>query len=320
MTDDPVLRQFGILFDLPGQVVENLRVRFPDIEFVTSSAGDNLSCLETSEAILAWRLQESDVDQAPALRWVQWIGAGVESAPLTALERRGIILTNNSGVHATNIAEHVLSMMLAFTRNLPALFAAQARREWSHATSRDGIGELSGSHLLIVGAGRIGSALADRAEALGQHVTLVGRLPRSGRRPVHGIDELDDLLPHADHVAICLPLTPQTHGLFSADRLQRMKSGGRIYNIGRGSIIDTEALVAALNQGTIGGAGLDVTDPEPLPEDHPLWSAPNTIITAHTSGSTPRYWDRAYDILCDNIERFRTGQPLRNVVRYDLGY
>ncbi|MBX3069843.1 MAG: D-2-hydroxyacid dehydrogenase [Thermomicrobiales bacterium] len=316
------LQTLGLSFLPPDPFLEQLRSRFSDINFVLPENREDRSWLGQLDALFAWGLSEADVDTAPSLKWVQWVGAGVEQAPLRLLSERGIILTNNRGVHGPNIAEHLMSLVLAFTRQLPAHIRNQVQHRWIEDYGGWGtIGELQGASLLILGAGQIGSALATRAEAFGVEVTLVGRTARQENgRVIHTLDELDRLLPGADHVAICLPLTGQTAGLFDAGRFSRMKQGACIYNIGRGSIIDTDALVEGLRSGLIGGAGLDVTDPEPLPTDHPLWDFENVIITAHTAGVTPRYWVRALEILTENIECFRSGAPMRNLVRYELGY
>jgi phosphoglycerate dehydrogenase-like enzyme len=304
-------------------LLQAVRERFPAIEFITvpdSSPGDPLP---DCDALLAWNISEAELELATNLQWIQWIGAGVENAPLQAMQRRNILFTNNRGVHAINIAEHVMAMMLAFSRALPLLLAAQSKGIWADEEGRKHVRELNGSSLLILGSGNIGLALAERAQAFGQHVTVVGRTSRQLAElnsVVHEIDSLNDYLPLADHVAICLPLTPHTTGLVDDDKLRRMKQGAYLYNIGRGPIVDTDALTQALQDGHLGGAGLDVTDPEPLPAGHPLWTMPNVMLTAHTSGATPRYWQRGQEILIDNIERFLAGRPLRNLVDYDLGY
>ena len=137
---------------------------------------------------------------------------------------------------------------------------------------------------------------------------------------IGGFDRLREHLESADHVAICLPQTPATIGLFNAETIGAMKPGSYLYNIGRGPIVDTAALIEALETGKIAGAGLDVTDPEPLPADSPLWGMPNVIITSHTSGSTPHFAERLADIVIDNAVRFQSGLPLRNVVDFDQGY
>jgi phosphoglycerate dehydrogenase-like enzyme len=314
------LGAFALAFEPPPPFRDSLVQRFPEVDFPVATGPDRASVIAGADAMLAWNLDGIDIDLAPALRWIQWAGAGVDGAPLDLLEARGILLTNNRGVHATNIAEHVLAMMLGFCRALPYLVRCQARSEWCDDAGRRQVRELAGSRLLVVGAGNIGLALARGATALGQEVTVVGRIARSQPRLVSAIHDLDTLLPGADHVAICLPLTLETDRLFDRERIARMKPGAFLFNIGRGRIVDTDALLEALSDGRLAGAGLDVTDPEPPPPGHPLWTLPNVLLTAHTAGATPRYWERALDILVENIERFRRGDELRNTVSYDLGY
>jgi phosphoglycerate dehydrogenase-like enzyme len=317
------LSRFLVRFDPPPQFIQRVSEQFPEIEFVVAPDSTFHDILPIADAVMAWRLSESELATASQLKWVQWIGAGVENAPLAAMKQRGIVLTNNRGVHATNIAEHVIALMLAFARALPFLLQAQSRAEWADESGRKRVMEIQGTNLLSVGAGNIGRALATRAIALGQNVSLVGRTGRvryEDAPTVHPLSSLADLLPDADHVAICLPLTPETFGLFDEPMIRNMKVGSFLYNIGRGPIVDTGALTQALINGHLGGAGLDVVDPEPLPPGHPLWAMHNVILTAHTAGATPQYWNRACDVLCENIERYRSGFELRNLVDFDLGY
>jgi phosphoglycerate dehydrogenase-like enzyme len=313
-----------IRFDLPPGVLDSLKAEFPEVRFEQRpDAFRNPTPLGDADAVVTWALSPDEIDAAPNLRWVQWIGAGVDHAPLEALKARGIQLTNNSGVHANNIAEHIIGMMIAIERRFPRLVHAQDEHHWSLDDDDFNVREVSGARLLILGAGNIGAALARKAVGLELDVEVLGRTPRESF--VEGvtyrtIDSLDAALPHADHVAICIPLTPETSGLFDAARFARMKPGSVIYNVGRGPIIDTNALIDALERGQLGGAGIDVSDPEPLPPDHPLWDAPNVFITGHTSGRTPFYWDRGGRILRANIRHYLAGEPLENLVDYELGY
>ena len=260
------------------------------------------------------------LSNASSLRWVQTLTAGADAVDFTDLERRGIVLTNGSGIHAINLAEHLLVLMLAFARNLPELLRRQERHEWSQQGHQF---ELHGQSLCIVGLGDIGLALAERAAALGMRVTGVRRrdLPCPEYvAAVARLDTMDELLAEADHVAICLPLTARTGTVFDAGQLRALKRGGFIYNIGRGDLIDQNALIEMLADGHLAGAGLDVTTPEPLPPDNPLWDAPNVIITNHTGGHSPRRLDRFIDLLLDNITRYRASQLLRNIVDPVEGY
>jgi D-2-hydroxyacid dehydrogenase (NADP+) len=232
-----------------------------------------------------------------------------------------IIVTNNSGVHAPNIAEHLLGMMLAFARGFPEMVLNQQRRHWQRPSTD--LFELGYQTLAVVGLGDIGHALARRAKGLGMRVVGSRRRvlsPMDGVDRIYPPDELHAMIAEADHVAITLPLTARTRHLFGAIEFEIMEPTAYIYNIGRGEIIDQDALIEALNNGEIAGAGLDVTTPEPLPEDSPLWTTPGVFITPHYSGSTPHYWDRGIELLVENIRRFRTDQPMLNVVDKGEGY
>ena len=234
-----------------------------------------------------------------------------------------LVLTNGSGNHAINISEHVLALMLAFARQLPALVRAQDERQW-RPPKISTLFELSGQTLAVVGAGALGCAVATRAAAFGMRVLGVRRTPDGTLPPgfasMAALADLDAVLREADHVVITLPLTGETRGLFSTARLAAMKPGAHLYNVGRGAIVDSAALLAALRSGHLAGAGLDVTDPEPLPADSPLWSEPGVIVSAHSSGQTPRSWQRYEALLLENIRRFQSGEPLLNVVDKRLGY
>lgn len=313
-----------IRYDLPPGVLESLQSEFTSVEFV--QAPDAFSAptpLGDVDAVVTWTLTPDEINSAPNLRWVQWIGAGVDHAPLGALKARGILLTNNRGVHANNIAEHVIGMMIAMARNFPRLVRAQDEQVWSLHDDDWTVRELAGSRTLILGAGNIGKALATKTLGLGMEVEVMGR----NRRPsfldgvaYRTIDELDATLPTVEHVVIAIPLTPDTLNLFDERRFSLMKPGATIYNVGRGPILNTDALIAALESGHLAGAGIDVSDPEPLPAAHPLWTAPNVFITGHTSGRTPFYWQRGGRILRANIAHYLAGEPLENLVDFDQGY
>lgn len=322
----PASHRLLIRFDLPPGFLDSLKAEFPDIEIEQApDAFRNPTPLGDADAVVTWALSPAEIESAPNLRWVQWIGAGVDHAPLAALKARNIALTNNRGVHANSIAEHILGMMIAIARNFPRLVHAQDEQVWMLDVDNAAfpVRELAGSRLLILGAGHIGSALAQKALGMDMHVEMLGRSPRTsptGEITYRTIEALDSALAVADHVAICVPLTPETEGLFDERRFSRMKRGAVLYNVGRGPIVHTDALIAALESGQLGGAGIDVSDPEPLPAGHPLWTAPNVFITGHTSGRTPHYWERGGAILRNNIRRYLAGEPLENQVDLDQGY
>jgi phosphoglycerate dehydrogenase-like enzyme len=318
------LETFVVGWPMPEQQLDRFRADFPDVEFIRAESEDLGSALGEADAVISWRLTPAELSAAPRLKWLQTVGAGIDDVVSPELIERGIIVTNNSGVHASNISEHVLAMMLAFARRLPLQIRGQIVHEWRDDVGRQGVFELGGQNLLVAGAGDIGRALAIRARALGMKTIGIRRrttltAPEEFDE-VYGVEELAQHLPAADHVVITLPLTNKTRGLFGDSMLQSMKQGSYIYNIGRGPIIDSQSLISHLQKGHLAGAGLDVTDPEPLPPDSPLWDMENVIITSHTSGATPNYLERATGILHENIRRFLADEPMMNVVDLTEGY
>ncbi len=261
--------------------------------------------------------------QATELRWVQAMSAGVERyVEVRELVDGPALLTNMSGMYGTAIADHALGMTLALLRGLPQWLEHQRAASWARGESiaQD---ELTGKTMLVLGLGGIGSEIARRAHACGMRVIATQRRP--GPTPpfvtrIAGPDALDSLLPDADVVAICLPLTKATRGLFDAARLQRMRRGSILVNVARGGIVDTDALVAALRDGPLGGAALDVVDPEPLPPEHPLWTHPRVLLTPHVSARSPLSEARRFELFAENLRRFARGLPLLNVVDKQAGY
>ena len=322
MTIDKVV--IGV--DIWEASVEDVRQRFPDIDIVLEpDVNKVVALLADADAYTGFRLSAEQLYAAPRLKWVHSLSAGVEQWLNSGIAERGLLLTNSSGVHATNISEHVFAMMLAFARQLPLLLKAQERHKWrDNETFDQHVFELDGQKIIIVGTGAIGSAVAQRAKAF--NLTTVGVRRHPTWETVPHIDEqvsIEEMHRHlgdADHVVICLPMTSETRGLFSADVIASIKPGAYLYNIGRGGIIDQDAMIEALRSGHLGGAGLDVTTPEPLPEDSPLWDLPNVIITAHTSGNTPKYGQRALSLFGDILERLRDGREPINVVDPSAGY
>lgn len=272
-----------------------------------------------AEVILGFRPLREGATRAQALKWVHQGGAGVEN--LTGDVAGTEIVVTNTHVHGDTIAEHVLALMLAHTRHLRELFQYQDRREWGHDVLR-AQRLLTGHTIGILGLGTIGRAVARRAAAFGMRVWGT----RGHPAPVEAVERvlppsgLDEVLRVSDVLAVTLPLTRETRGLIGARELGLLPRGAFLVNIGRGAIIDEPALVDALRSGQLGGAGLDVFAQEPLPATSPLWSVPNLIVSPHTSGGFPGYTDQMITLFCDNLRRYLTGQPLRNVVDTALGY
>ncbi len=256
----------------------------------------------------------------PKVKWLHSFSAGVDRILTPAVAASDVLLSNSRGVHAVPIAEHIMGLMLTFSRGFYDTFRKQEQHRWEKA---EVLGEIRGSTVLIVGLGEIGNEAARLSAALGARVLAVVRTVRAAPDYIERLgtnSDLDAMLPEADYVVITLPQTAETHHLFNAERLVRMKKSAVLINIGRGGLIDEPALVEALRAGTIAGAGLDVTETEPLPSESPLWDLPNVVITPHHSGLSLRYMERATDLLAKNIAAYLAGEPLPTQVKKELGY
>jgi phosphoglycerate dehydrogenase-like enzyme len=320
-------RQAVVLRTDPGaHHRERLAREFPDLDLPLAETPEALArVLGDAVALIGGTsITPELLTEARRLRWIQATSAGVEDFLIPELRHRPITLTNFSGVAAPNIAEHVLALVLAFARGLKPLLERQARHEWPEQDRTVPTFELSGQTLGVVGMGDIGDEVAKRAHALGMRVIATQRHeaepPPYVERLLTGDHGLDELLPMADHVVLCLPLTAQTRHTIGAAELACMRPSTHLYNIGRGDLIDQDALIDALCARRIAGVGLDVTTPEPLPPESPLWDLPDVLITDHTAGETPRYWDRGIELVVENLRHFLADEPLLNVVDTRAGY
>jgi phosphoglycerate dehydrogenase-like enzyme len=314
-------------WQIPPQAVETLRQRFPHLTFVHATDEEaRLRGLEEADIAFTWILNAAELARAGKLRWVHSSAVAVETFCLPEMFERGIIVSNSRGIQATPIAEHVMAVLLALSKQLPYVIDRQRDRGWSQ---NDFAGErlpwlLEGKTLGLIGAGTIGSEIAQRAGAFGMNV-IAGRR-RADRGGVLGVDrmlpssELGTLLEESDVLVIAAPLTAETHNLIGAKELARMKKGAVLINVGRAKIIDHTALVDALRSGHLGGASLDVFLQEPLPAGDPLWTAPNVILTPHTSGFRQGHWDDVIDLFSENLRRFERGESVKFRVQPELGY
>jgi phosphoglycerate dehydrogenase-like enzyme len=255
----------------------------------------------------------------------QVYSAGVERYAFAELRASKVVLTNAKVIQGPNVADHAMALLLALTRGIPQAVAQQSLRRWAKQDLRDGghLIELEGRTAVVVGLGGIGTAIARRAVGFG--MTVVGVDPDTSPRPglvetVLAPERMAEALPRADVLFLAVPLTPATERMIGATQLAALPRGGYLVNVSRGRIVDTDALIRVLREGRLGGAGLDVTDPEPLPADHPLWAMPNVLVTPHLAGSSDRVTERRIELLRDNLARFLAGRPLRNVVDKDKGY
>jgi phosphoglycerate dehydrogenase-like enzyme len=240
--------------------------------------------------------------------------AGIDHLPKTALEAQGVRVTNAGGIHAPGIAEQAIGNMLVFARRLHEGWRRKQRSEWRHFQST----EFTGSTVTVIGLGSIGQAVVQRLDGMEVDTIGVRYTPEKGgpTDEVVGFDEdaIHDALSRSEYVVVACPLNDLTRGLIGADEFATMPPEAVLVNTARGGIVDTDALVSALRSNKIRGAALDVTDPEPLPSEHPLWDLENCLITPHTGGHTPKHWDRLADIVARNVERLETGGKLENLV------
>ena len=273
-----------------------------------------------AEIVATFPARMPDISLLPNAKWLHSFSAGVDRILTPTVAESEVILSNSRGVHATPIAEHIIAFMLNFSRGFYKTFENQQKHIWSKAQT---LGELRDSRVLIVGMGEIGTEAARLAHAFGAHVHTMVRTARPAPEFVEKMGtsaDLDTELGQADFVVITLPHTDETHHLFNKDKFALMKPTSVIINIGRGGIINEPDLVEALQNNVIAGAGLDVTEKEPLPADSPLWDMPNVIITPHHSGLSHRYMDRAIDLLSKNIKAYLADQKIPTQVDKKLGY
>jgi phosphoglycerate dehydrogenase-like enzyme len=259
------------------------------------------------------------------LRWVQAYSAGVEACvAIPELVERDILLTNMQRVAGPVMAEHVIAMMFAFARGLDFYIPERLQHRWTEslpATSR--MSTLEGKTVLVVGLGGIGTEVARRAHALGMQVDAIRASGRNGPDYVREVGLPADLGPfatRADYIVNTTPLTPETRHLFDARFFERVRPGTYFFNVGRGGSVDQDALVAALKSGRLGGAGLDVTDPEPLPPGHALWSLPNVILTPHVSVRSDLGNSARFEFVRENLRRYVAGEKMLSVVDPRKGY
>jgi len=311
---------------IPDPDREALERRFPGVQIASVESMDGLAAeIGDATVFFGFGFPEPLFAQAKRLRWIHSASAGIEANLFPALVESDVVLTNSTGLHEICIPEHVLALLFAFARNLPVAFRLKQEHRWDRIEPlrRGGIRELSGANLAILGAGPIGRALAGKAAALGMHVRVLRRhagKPVAGSEQVVGPEALHELLGWANFVVLAVPLTAETRHLIGARELRSMRSDAVLVNIARGDVVDQDALVEALRAGTIAGAGLDVTTPEPLPAEHPLWELPNVILTPHISGYLRGYFPGVLAIFADNLGRFLASAPLHNIVDKRLGY
>jgi phosphoglycerate dehydrogenase-like enzyme len=315
MSRVPVAVALELSPDLLAQIAAvDERVELLDAS--TPLADAEVALVGTPPRKLPEALREAVRSEGSRLRWVQstWAGAGEQyaAAELTPDELERVTLTTSAGVFAIPLAEFALLGLLAFAKDLPRLLRSQAERRWDRFV----MAELRDWTVLVLGVGGIGQEVARLASAFGAHTIGVKRTP--GKVPhvdeVHSTDRLRELLPRADGLVVTLPLTAATRGLLDGEALSLLPSHAVLVNVGRGAVVDEEALVEALRAGRLAGAALDVFAVEPLPAESSLWELPNVLIAPHAAGQSVHDDERLVELFCDNLRRYLRGEPLRNRV------
>ncbi|MCW2756407.1 MAG: 2-hydroxyacid dehydrogenase [Nocardioidaceae bacterium] len=299
-----------------GPVEARAEVRYTDADHLATA-------VEGADALLLWDFFSTSVrdvwDHADRLTWIHVAAAGVDKLLFPALVDSDVAVTNARGVFDRPIAEFVLGVVLAHAKQLPASFALQRDKRWEHRDTQT----IQGRNALVVGTGSIGRETARLLRAVGMEVRGAGRSARSGDPDFGDVlssAELEQHVGWADHLVLVTPLTDQTRGLVGEQVLRAMKPTAHLVNVGRGPVVDEQALVRALQDGGIAAASLDVFAAEPLPGDSPLWSMPNVVVTPHMSGDASGWIDTLALQFVENAERWLDGRELFNVVDKRLGF
>jgi D-2-hydroxyacid dehydrogenase (NADP+) len=317
----------GPAWTMPRRLVDDLRRDFPQHTFLDAWDAETLRRrLPDADIAFSAAIDRRAFSSLPRLRWVQSPAAGVGGMLGPELVASTVVVTSARGVRARAIAEHVLGVTIALARQLPLVFRKQALREWAldEIETAGRVRTLKGRRMTIVGLGSIGLEVAGIAAPFGMRVSAIRRRVDPACPPsveeVLPPEGLLDLLSRTDVVVLSAPLTAETQHLIGAEALDRIKPGALLVNVGRGKLVDDEAVVAALKDGRLAGAALDVFTKEPLDPASPYWDLPNVIVTPHISGSMEDYWTPLVALFAENLKRFEAGRPLVNVIDKLAGY
>jgi phosphoglycerate dehydrogenase-like enzyme len=303
------------------KVTDASQLLFAEMQGDNSKKEELDALLSEAEVLFGFVPPENIIKRAPRLKWMQVTSAGVDRHQGTEIWNSDVILTGVSGIHATPIGEFVMGLMLMFAKNTPLSFKMMQTRQWQRYIS----GTLRGKTVGIIGLGHIGEEVARLSKAFGMKVIATRRSPKTASK-TKNVDlllpsiRMKELLGQSDYVVLTLPLTPETKHIIGEAELKAMKPTAYIMNIGRGPLIEQEALIKALDEKHIAGAGLDVTVPEPLPKESRLWDFDNVILSPHISGGMEDYMLQATELFCDNLKRYITRKKLLNVIDKKKGY
>ncbi len=306
--------------------LQALQAAAPGVEIVLVETDEQLAREVSNAQVLLGTCAEEVLARGPEVHWIQVYSAGVDRCvDNPGLRQGGRILTNGQRVASPALAEHAIAMMMALVRGLDVYHTNQLAGAWQRNVGLESTDfmELEGRTVLVVGLGGIGTQTAKRAHGLGMRVVATRGSRREGPPYVDYVglaDEALELARQADVVINTAPLTERTRGMFDATFFSAMKPTAYFVSVGRGASTVTDDLIAALNNGELAGAGLDVTDPEPLPAGHPLWSTPRVLISPHTAGRSDRNRHRLYLLVAENLRRYVAGEPLLSVVDIERGY
>jgi len=310
-----------LITGLPDATVEELRKSAPaNVQIVSPAANQVNAEITDADALIATQLNRAELQAAKQLKWVHIMNSGVEGvAPV--FKNTDVILTNLKVVLGPEVADHAMALLLSLTRGLYQTIPAKGR--WEMPRNLNQLTDLRGKTAVIVGVGGVGTQIAERANGFG--MTIIGVDPKdSAPSPVIKQmvkpNQLDSVLPFADVVFITVPETDATKGMIGAAQFRETKRGAYFIAVSRGSIYSMDGLIEVLTNHHLAGAGLDVTDPEPLPANHPLWKFENVVITPHIAGASDVSLARVVEMLKENIRRFAAGEPLLNVVDKEKGY
>lgn len=317
------------LWQAPEWLASRLRGDFPQIT-VTQLPGPKYVGLdreiEDADVVIAWSIKPEQFRCNRKLRWIHSPAAAVHQLMFKELVESPVRVTNAREVHGPVVAEHILAVMFALAKRLPSAMRYQRDHVWAQSKiweETPTVRELNGASVAMLGMGTIGREFTARARALGVRVLAVRdhvEKGRDGADEVFSVNQLEAILPRADFVVLATPLTPATRGIMDASRIAKMRPDAYLINVGRGQLIDDEALIAVLRARKIAGAALDVFVDEPLPADSPYWDLDNCLVTPHIAAITEKLWERHYVLILDNLNRFMSGTALRGLVSKEKGF
>ena len=317
-----VVTKIVFFHSLPKDLMHDIQAEFPSVEMQECTSKQALlEALPQAEILVSFKCDVSMLEQAPELKWVQALSAGVDTLPVEELGNRGIILTSTTGMHVGHMSELALMAMLMLARNMRQVFQNQTLKVWDRKMPQD---EIAGKTVGILGLGSIGREVARKASLLGMQVLGVKKRPEAVEevKRVYPMEEMDEVFVQSDYVINLLPLTKETRQCIGNRQFESMPAGGCFINLGRGGSVDEKALILALERGNLRAAFCDVFEKEPLPADSPLWDMDNLVIMPHIGGENVNYMHKAMPIIRHNLQAYLEGreEEMHNLYQPERGY